>query len=141
MRLFAHLAVGCFSPLPSKGKVKVVTYGCRKKNVKSHCHLKSSYARGVFIIPSAVNVVISSFSRHEQFGTQQMHACWMADIMMRQFVHRMISSSIYRSRGFLIFALRTYHTTSVITHARHHVTSLGDLGLGDFAGLDSGLDS
>ena len=37
------------------------------------------------------------------------------------------------------FAFRTYHACPV--SRTYHVTSLGDLGLGGFAGLDSGLDS
>ena len=94
--------------------------------------------------PSPVNGVNNELSRHEKHGhVNECMLCWIAGITVRQFFHRMISSSIHRfTRLFvLLHFVRVRITQRRQSHARNHVTSLGDLGLGGFAGLDSGLDS
>ena len=66
--------------------------------------------------------------------------CWMADIMIRQFCfHRMISSSIHRSRGFLFFCI-SYVSHNVGNH-KHVIMSRawGTLGLGILLALILGL--
>lgn len=67
------------------------------------------------------------------------YAGWCAYQFFVSWLHRMclIKHSSFHAASFRIF-VRLTHVG--ITHV-FHVTSLGDLGLGDFAGLDSGLDS
>ena len=110
---------------------RIVRYGLRCRDSTGH----ASCSRIVMLSPDLPGVSLNP-GNDEQCMQQR-----ILDCVLSQFViaHRtFFSSSIHRSRNVSHF-VRISHTSRY--HARIHVTSLGDLGLGYFAGLDSGLDS
>lgn len=114
-------------------------YPLRKKECFTHClyvvlKVLDIYHGGVYH-PYPANVVLS-FSRHEKMYVA--YVCW---VMISRFRHGSIACFIKQvivSHAICSHFVCMYHACRL---SRNHVTSLGDLELGGFAGLDSGLDS
>lgn len=96
------------------------------------------YARGYH--PNPVERNLEAFTVNEECNV-----CWVVVVVYHIFCHsghrNIIKQSSISRAIFFFFSQFSYHTHACRKMITYHVTSLGDLELGDFAGLDSGLDS